>query len=380
MKTRVFSIGTAIITLLTLAGCGGKPDPKSPPAVPVSVSTVEPGKASYADQYPAVVTALNQVEIRPEVSGYITVISFKDGQHVRRGEKLYGIDEQQYRAVYDQASANLNVAKVNLVKAQQDADRYNELAREDAVARQILDHARQDLEAAKMQVEAAGAAVKSAETNLRYAVIEAPFDGTIGISNVKVGSTVTAGQTLLNTISSDDPMGVDCAVDQKEIGRFSAMLGSKPDPVDSTFTLLLPDQSLYLFPGRLSLLDRAVDPQTGTIRVRVVFPNPRNVLRPGLTCDLRVKTTSPPNTLLVPGQATLEQMGEFFVFVVDSGKAREQRVQLGRRVNGMVEVRGGLKPGDQVVVEGLQRLRDQSPVTIAPPGPEADRNRTGASR
>jgi membrane fusion protein (multidrug efflux system) len=361
------SLLAGVISGVALAGCGDNTDPKGPPPVAVRVYTVAEGHADYMDRYPAVVTALNQVDLRPEVSGYITEIFFKDGQHVRRGMKLYAIDEQQYRAAFDQATANLNVAKANFAKARQDADRYNELAKQDAVARQTLEHAQEDLEAARMQVEASGAAVKSAATNLRYALIEAPFDGTVGISQVKVGSTVTTGQTLLNTISSDDPMGVDCSVDQKEIGRFNAMLKQTPGQADSTFTILLPDGAVYPFTGRLSMLDRAVDPLTGTIRVRVVFPNPQNLLRPGLTCDLRVQTSSPSNTLLLPSKATLEQMGEYFVFVVSGDKAMQRRVALGMRINDMVVVKSGLRAGEQVVVDGVQKLRDNATVTVASP-------------
>ncbi len=203
--------------------------------------------------------------------------------------KLYAIDQQQYQAAYDQAQANLNVAKSNLAKAQQDADRYMDLAKNDAVARQTLEHAQADLESAKMQVAAAEATVKSVETNLRYSTIYAPFDGTIGISLVKLGSAVSPGQTVLNTISSDDPIAVDCAVDEKQISRFNALLQSSTNGKDSTLMIVLPDQSLYPYPGRLSFLDRAVDPQTGTIRIRIIFPNPRRILKAGLTCNLRVR-------------------------------------------------------------------------------------------
>jgi RND family efflux transporter MFP subunit len=367
-STRLFGCA-AIITILFVACNGNRGlDPSTPPPTQVAVYQVTSGNATYYDEYPATVTALNQVDIRPEVSGYITAIFFKDGQHVGKGTELYAIDQQQYKAAYDQAVANLDVAKANLAKAQEDADRYTGLAKDDAVARQTLDHAMADLRSAQMQVAAAEANVKSVETNLRYSIIYAPFDCTIGISSVKLGSAVTAGQTILNTVSSDNPMGVDCAVDEKEINRFVQLLQKNPDEQDSIFTIKLPDQSMYPVPGRLSLLDRAVDPQTGTIRIRVIFPNADRILRPGLTCDLRVKSTSSTNSLLIPYRAVIEQMGEYFVYVVNGNKVSQRRVNLGMNINAMVVVKDGLQPGEQIVTDGVQKLRDNSPIVAIPAG------------
>jgi membrane fusion protein (multidrug efflux system) len=373
MKRILWLIVTGLLLSSLFVSCSVNKaaEQKGPPPVQVTTYEVKAGSASYHDEYPATVVALNQVELRPEVSGYITEISFKDGQHLAQGAKLYSIDQQQYRAAYDQAIANLNVAKSNLVKAQQDADRYTDLAKNDAVARQTLEHALADLASTKMQVEAAEATVKSVQTNLRYSDIEAPFDGTIGVSLVKLGSAVTTGQTLLNTISSDDPMAVDCAVDEKQIGRFNDLLHSASNGKDSTFTIVLPDQSLYPYPGQLSFLDRSVDSQTGTIRIRITFPNPKRMLKTGLTCNLRVRASSPTAALLIPYRAVVEQMGEYFVFALAGNRVTQRRVVLGMNINDMVIVNNGLVAGDQVVVEGMQRLRDNSIVAVAPAGTQS---------
>jgi membrane fusion protein (multidrug efflux system) len=253
----------------------------------------------------------------------------------------------------------------------QDVDRYNDLAKNDAIARQTLDHAVADLESARMQVAALEANVKNVQTDLRYSVIEAPFDGTVSFSQVKVGSSVTAGQTLLNTISSDDPMAVDCNVDQKQIPRFSGMLGEKFVAHDTTFTIVLPDGTEYPESGRLSVIDRAVDPQTGTIRVRVIFPNPNEVLKAGITCNLRIRSTSPVSSVLLPYRAVVEQMGEYFVFVLNGDKVVQRRVTLGARINDMVVSKGGIAPGDQIVVDGVQKLRDNAVVAVVPPQAKA---------
>jgi membrane fusion protein (multidrug efflux system) len=372
MKKIYVAAGFAVLAAVFLEACNGAKgsEQKTTPAVPVALYQVTTGKTIYFDEYPASVTALNQVEIRPEVSGYITGIFFTDGQHVSKGSKLYTIDQQQYKAVYDQALANLNVARANLAKAQEDADRYDELAKQDAVARQVVDHAKTDLRSARMQVAAAEANVNSVQTNLRNSIFYAPFDGTIGISSVKLGSAVTAGQTLLNTVSSDNPMGVDCAVDEKQINRFVQLLQKNPKDQDSIFTMVLPDQSIYPFPGRLILLDRAVDPQTGTIRIRVIFPNTENLLKPGLTCNLRIKAGGVVNSLLIPYKAVVEQMGEYFVFKVNGSTVSQVRIVLGMTIDDKVVVKNGLNPGDRIVMEGVQKLRDNSLVSVIADAPK----------
>ena len=369
MNNTLRLIGLSVIISLILAACGDSKGAgqKGSPPVQVAAYEVKLGTAVYYDEYPATVTAINQVEVRSEVSGYVTDIYFKDGQHITKGMKLYAIDQQQYKAAYDQAIANLNAAKSTLAKAQQDADRYRDLAKRDAVARQTLEHAQADLQSAKMQVASFEANVKNVQTNLRYSVIAAPFDGTIGISSVKLGSSVVSGQTLLNTLSSDDPMAVDCAVDEKQISRFTQLLQAGDSLRDSTFTIVLPDQTVYPFPGHLSFLDRSVDSQTGTIRIRVIFPNAKNILRSGLTCNLRVRANSSAESLLIPSKAVVEQMGEYFVYVVINNKVTQQRIGLGKNINDMVIVKDGLQVGEQIVTEGVQKLRDNSPVTVIPP-------------
>jgi len=368
MRKSVQMIGIIYSTALLLVSCSAKnPNQGPPPPVPVNVVPVQEGSAVYFDEFPATVTPLNQVDVRPEVTGYITGIYFKDGQHVNKGDKLYSIDQQQYEGSYQQAVANLNVAKANLARAQKDADRYTDLSKQDAIARQTLDHALADLDAAKMQVEAARANVSSVQTSLKYSVIYAPFSGTIGISQVKLGAAVSPGQTLLNVISSDDPMAVDISIDQVEIPRFTLFLRNGTRVKDSVFTLLLPDRSLYSMPGQVYFLDRTVDPQTGTIKVRLVFPNPKNILKPGITTNLRVRNNSGGTSMLIPYKSIVEQLGEYFVYVVNNGKAFQHKVILGTRINEKIIVKSGLNPGDTIVTDGVQKLRDSSAVQVGPP-------------
>lgn len=367
MATNKTCNGYLIIAIaLWMASCGDKQAAqlKVPPPTPVAVYAAEEGNASYYDEYPATVTPLNQVDIRPQVAGYITGIYFKDGQHIVKGQKLYEIDQQQYQAAYQQSIANLNVAKANEAKAQQDADRYTDLAQKDAIAKQTLDHALADLQAARMQVEAAKSNVSNVQTSLKYSIIYAPFTGTIGISQVKPGTSVSPGQTLLNTISTDDPMAVDFAVDQSQIARFSQLVQKKTNAHDSTFTLVLPGQYTYPYPGYLSFLDRSVDPQTGTLKARLIFPNTKQVLRAGITCNVRVQNNAGEKSLLIPYKAVVEQLGEYFVYVVNDNKAVQHKISLGTKINDKIVVKSGLKIGDNVVTEGVQKLRDSAAVQV----------------
>ncbi len=365
-KIRIFA---GISSLLLIISCGNKQAQQQqgpPPAVPVTVAEVTAGNVAYFDEYPATVVALNQVDLRAQVSGYVTGIFFKDGARVRKGQKLYSIDAQLYSANVQQAIANLQVQETNLVKAQKDADRYHELDKKDAIAKQQVDYADAALEAAKKQVSAAQANVKSLQSNVNFSTIYAPFDGTIGISQVKTGTAVVAGQTVLNVVSSDNPIAVDFAIDQKEIFRFTQLQETKT--VDSTFTLAF-GTDVYPYPGSISVIDRAVDPQTGTLKMRLSFPNAKNMLKAGMSGTVRVKNSAGSESITIPYKAVTEMLGEFFVYAVgDSSKVTQKKVVLGKQIGTDILVREGLSKGDKIVVQGVQNLREGSVITTAQPG------------
>ncbi|MEJ7684398.1 MAG: efflux RND transporter periplasmic adaptor subunit [Segetibacter sp.] len=366
MNNRFCFKGIAVLGLLLTASCGDKKPPQQPkaPPVPISVYKVNEGSATYYDQYPGTITALNEVELRPQVAGYITGIHFKDGQHVTKGMKLYTIDQQQYKANYNQAVANLNVSKANLARAQQDADRYSDLAKKDAIARQTLDHALAELESIKMQVAASEANVQNVKSTLGFSIISSPLTGTIGISQVKLGAAVAPGQSILNTVSADDPLAIDFAVDEKEISRFVQLQQSGGKINDSTFSIILPDQSLYSPPGHIAFIDRAVDPQTGTVKVRNVFPNTKKLMKPGMSCTVRVRNNGNEKKILIPYKAVVEQMGEYFVYVVHDSIVTQSKVKLGTRINENIIVNDGLKPDVLIATEGIQKLKDSSKVKV----------------
>jgi RND family efflux transporter MFP subunit len=355
----------SLLVISLLLSCGSQPPPPPPQPTSVNVYTVKAGSAEYFDTYPATVTAVNQVEVRPQVSGYITGIYFNEGQHVTKGQKIYTIDQQQYLGAYNQAVAQLNASQANLEKVQQDADRYEELGKQDAVAQQTVQHAIADLQTAKKQVDAAKANVSAVEVNLRYSTIYAPLSGTIGISEVKVGASVSPGSTILNTISSDNPIAVDVSVDQTLI-PFIEKENKKDQKkkFDSTFTLLLSDGSRYPYPGKIFIIDRAVDPQTATIKVRLLFDNPDNFLKAGMSANLRILNNSSHESIMIPYKATIEQMAEYFVYVVNADTVAQRKVALGQRIRDMAIVKSGLQENEVIVLDGVQKLKDGSKVKV----------------
>ena len=388
MNRSLSNIILAVTGSMIIAACGEKkkeaPNPASMP-VPVNLYEVHPEKTTYFDRYPGTVVPMMQVDVRSVVDGYITGIFFTEGTHVAKGQKLYTIDDSKIRAGYNQAQANIRVAEANQEQAQKDADRYIYLNQHDAVAKQILDHALTTLANAKNQVTAAKQDLVKSQTDLGYSTIKSPFEGVIGISQVKLGNTVTPGQTVLNTISTDDPMAVDFVVNEKQIGRFIALQSKKSELKDSIFTLAMPDNTIYSVPGKVHVIDRGVNPQTGTIIVRLAFSNTTKALRAGMSCQVRVRNDDTAQQLVIPGKAIVEQMGEYFVFVArdttlpadpnkkdntpagPSLRAVQKKVMVAQAIGDKVIVKSGLESGERVVVDGVQKLHDGSVLTLGGP-------------
>lgn len=359
-------ISTGLITLVISCKKTSHSDTGDPP-VPISEYTVRKTSVVFYDNYPGTVTALKEVGLRGEVTGYLTGIFFREGSHVTQGSQLYEIDRRQYEAAFKEANDNLHIAEQNLARVQLDVDRYSKLKNQEAIAQQRYDYALTDLANAKLQIAVATEEQVKAKTNLDFSLIAAPFEGTIGLSQVKVGDLITPGQTLLNTISSDDPIGFDFVIAQSELSKFRQLQQTKTSANDSTFRLILPDNSIYAASGRIDVIDRAVDPQTGTIRIRLVFSNPNRELRPGMNCTIRVSQASNEPLVMIPFKAVLEQMGEYFIFRVTDNKVKEVKVSLGPRVNSEVVIKDGIQQGDVIAVDGIEKLTDNVSVTIGSP-------------
>jgi RND family efflux transporter MFP subunit len=381
--TYIYWLAPAV--LLTWASCSKpkKAGPAAMPPTPVYLADAKTAEAVYYDKYQGIVVSVNTVELRSQVPGFVTGIFFKEGDVVQKGKILYEIDKRKYQAAFDQAKANVLSANANLVKAQKDIDRYNMLLKNDAIARQTVDQAQATFETNKSQVAVAKAALESARTDLSYATITAPFTGRIGISQVRLGTQVVAGTTLMNTISAEHPIGVDVVINEQDINRF---YGLQKSSTDSTFKLQLPDGSKYNKTGKVLAIDRGVSNQTGSIRVRIQFPNEDDVLKDGMSCVLQVLNSQSGQRVQIPFKAVIEQMGEFFVFatrdtvVKDTAAdksvkdrrdtiARQVKVKLGPRINDDVVIMDGIKQGDNVVTDGFQRLRDGGRVTTGSAAP-----------
>ena len=349
-----------------LLSCNGNSANKKAivPAIPVTVSNVSLVEAVFYNSYPGNITALKEVELRGQVSGYITGIYFTEGKEVHTGEKLYEIDRRKYEATYKEAQSNVKIAEANLEKVQRDADRYTDLAKQDAVAKQILDNSMTDLNNARQQVEAAKSEMVKAKTDFDYSLINAPFDGTIGFSGVRLGTLITPGQTLLNTVSSDDPMGIDFEISETELSRFRQLENAGISAKDTTFKITLPDNSTYPFFAKISVIDRAVDPLTGTIRVRITVPNHEKILKPGMSCKVLVLNAYAGQQIIIPFEAVLEQLSEYFVYTIKDNKAQQVKISLGPRVNANVIVLKGLKGDETIVVDGIQKLHDGSEISV----------------
>ena len=402
------------VSSLTVFSCKPKP---TPPTLPVAVNlmTATARPVTYYDRYPATTVAISQVALSAQVTGYITSINFTEGTHVHKGQLLYKLDERLYTAAVDQAKAALRVDSGNLLLTQQDADRYAYLAKYKAIATQLVDHANIALQNAKDSVIAAQQQLKTAVTNLTYSNIYAPFDGTIGISQVRIGNLVSPGTTILNTISTDNPVGVDFLVNEAQLPHIEELQAGKGKQIDSLFTILLPNQQLYPHTGKILFIDRAVDPQTGAIDVRLVFPNPDYILRPGMSTVVRVHNQDEKPQIVVPGRAVVEQMGEYFLFVakdtvlktpaggggsgsggggasggspggagesaakngsdtakgtdtVETPKLRafQKKVQLGQTIGPNVVIKSGINVGDRIVVDGVQAIHEGSRINATP--------------
>ncbi|WP_194778455.1 efflux RND transporter periplasmic adaptor subunit [Pararhodonellum marinum] len=342
------------LVLLFSFSCGEKEEEQT--YTEVTSTLVKEEQVRFSRTYPAAVVALEEVDLRADVVGYVTRIHIEEGQQVKKGTLMYTIDQTRYLARKQQAESAVAIAEANYDRVSMDVNRYQKLKEEDAIATQILDNALVDLRNAQETLNSAKSDLENARIDLDYASIRAPFDGTVGFSQVRIGTLVSPGETLLNTISKDDPIGVDFFPEEQHLWTFQELFRNENVEVDSIFQLLLPGNRAYPFTGKIETLDRAVDRNTGTFQVRLRFPNPDNMLRPGLSSTLKVLDEKSETVLLVPQAAVQEQMGEFYVYVVEGEEAKEVKIKPGKSKGGYLVVLEGLKEGQEIVVKGIQKV------------------------
>ncbi|WP_293393377.1 efflux RND transporter periplasmic adaptor subunit [Nevskia sp.] len=361
----------AMLAVVLIAACSGAKAPAPPAAPQVVVQTVAPRAIDVTADYVAQTEALNEVEIRPRVGGLLETQGVVEGSKVKKGQLLFVIDAQPYAAAVSQAKAALALAQAALDQSDRDLARVRPLSTIDAVSQQELDAAIARHDSARAQVEAAGASLQTAELNLGYTRVISPIDGVIGRAQLKVGGLVTAYTTLLSTVYSTDPMYVNFAISEARVLEVQRELGralNQAAKSERAFRVLLVDNSVYPHPGKLNFIDAAVDNTTGTLKVRLEVPNPDQLLRANQFARVRVTTQHLTDAMVVPQRALQEFQGKNFVWVIDGDKKAAQRdVVLGPRVEQDVIIHDGLKAGDTVVVDGMQKLKQGITVAIREP-------------
>lgn len=353
------------LSLLLASAC--KDEPEAQPAAPVEVFTtaVVVQDVPIVKEWVGETRGKSDIEIRARVRGYLMQLHFREGSMVDKGQLLYSIDQSELLQELTAAQAALAAAKTELAYAQSDVGRYRPLAEINAVSQRDLDSAVARDEAAEAQVRAAEAVLRLAEINLSYSEIRSPIKGVIGLSKARVGDYVgqSPNPVVLNTVSDTDPIHVRFPVGEREyleLARSYPEIERDRKDADKRvpLELILADGSLHPQLGYTEFVERNVDASTGTLIVEASFPNPRLIVRPGQYGRIRTVVETLRDARVIPQRAVQELQGQHQVWVVgDGGTVDLRNVEMGRRVDQFWVVNSGLEPGEQVVVDGIQRLR-----------------------
>jgi RND family efflux transporter MFP subunit len=354
-------------------GCQSQKAAPAPPPVAVEVVSVVQEDVPIYSEWVATLDGYVNAQIQPQVSGYLIKQNYKEGSFVRKSQVLFEIDPRPFQAVLDQAKAQLAQAEAQLGKTQLDVDRDTPLAKERAIAQSQLDNDIQANLAAKASVKAAEAQVEQAQLNLDFTHVTSLVDGIAGIAQVQIGNLVNQ-TAALTSVSQVDPIKAYFPISEQEYMHYAARINAHNQqevPSDAPpFDLILADGTVYPHKGTLLLTDRQVDVTTGSIRVVCAFPNPNNILRPGQFGRVRAAGETRSGALLVPQRAVTELQGTYQVAVVGGdNKVALMPVKVGERIGTMWIIESGVHPGELVVVEGLQKVRDGSPVKIKQSSP-----------
>ncbi len=383
LRPRVFLCGTVL--LVVCAGCGGHTGgPPRPPQV--EVATVIQKDVSIYGEWVATLDGYVNAQIQPQVTGYIVKQDYREGSLVHQGDVLFEIDPRPFQAALDMAKAQLAQAKAQLGNAELNVKRDIPEAQANAIPQMQLENDEQTRLAAQAGVAAGKAAVEQAALNLGFTKVRSLISGIAGIAQVQVGNLV-APTTVLTGVSAVDPIKAYFPVSGDEYLRFAGRIGpdganvpsshapvasqsshvpgaSRPSHATIPLQLMLSDGSAYPHAGYFLFADRAIDQQTGTIRIAGAFPNPGDILRPGQYGKVRAVTEVRKGALLVPQRAVTELQGSYEVAVVGADdKVTVRTVETGERVGTMWIVRSGLEPGERVVAEGTQKAANGSTVT-----------------
>jgi RND family efflux transporter MFP subunit len=374
----------AALLVVALAGCGERQQAGQAPPPP-AVTVAKPTKRTVVDydEYVGRFVAIDSVEVRARVSGYLEKVQFQDGQIVKQGDLLFAIDKRPFQNTLDQARANLAQAQANLSFAENDLKRGQQLVRDKTITEQTFDQRTQAMRAAQASVAANEALVHQAELDLQFTELKAPVAGRIGDRRVSPGNLVTGGTTgnttLLAMIVSVDPIRMEFTLDEQAYLRYQRVFGGGKDlaskGVSAPVKLKLIDEQDFTHEGRIDFVDNAINTTSGTIRGRAVIANPNALFTPGMFARIQVPASPPYEALLVPDAAIGSDQVRKFVYVVGAdNKVAQKYVTLGQLVDRTLRViKSGLTADDTIVVNGLMRVRPGVQVTPqdqgAPPPP-----------
>lgn len=368
-KTLRYLVSAAIIVLLP--GC--KSDAQAPAPPPPTVSVAQPLSKAVTDwdEFTGRLEAVQTVEVRARVSGYLQSVHFKDGAIVNKGDLLFVIDPRPYEAILNQAKAEVTRNKFRLELARNNVERAERLFKSRAISAEELDTRTQEERQAIASLEAAKAAVEAAQLNIEFTRVTAPIKGRVSRQLVTEGNLVsggTEGSTLLTTIVSLDPIHIYFTADERAYLRYArlAQSGARPSSRDvaNPVKLQLADESDSEHEGKMDFVDNRIDAATGTAQGRAIFPNPDLLLIPGLFAKVRLLGEGPYQALLIPDEAIGTDQSQKFVFVIDEQNVAKRQTVVPGRMEGLLRViREGLKGDERIVVDGLQRVRAGSPVT-----------------
>ena len=365
-RPQALSLGAAgLLALAVLAGCsGGQAAEQAPPPPEVGVAEVPVRPVSQWDEYSGRIEAVETVELRPRVSGYIEKVNYREGQEVKKGDVLFVIDDRSYRAELARAEAALRRARAQAELARSEAERARRLAEEQAIATETYEQRRAAAEQARAELAAAQAAVDAARLDLEWTRVRAPIDGRAGRALVTAGNLVGAGDaaSVLTTLVSLDKVHVHFDADEHSFLRYAelARRGQRPSERDGGLPVQVALAGEEGFPhtGTVDFLDNQVDRGTGTIRVRAVLDNRDRRFTPGLYARVRLPGSGRFDAVLVDDRAVLTDQDRKYVYVVDGeGRAQRRDIRIGRLAdNGLRIVEEGLQAGDRVIVSGVQKV------------------------
>jgi len=354
---------SALAMALMVACSGGHAENAAPPAPEVSVAPVLIKQVAQWDEFSGRVEAVQSVELRPRVSGYIDKVNYVEGQEVKKGDVLFTIDARSYQAEFNRAQAELNRARTQAGLARSESERARRLAEQQAIAAETAEQRRASADQAGAQVQAAQAALDAARLNLEFTKVRAPIDGRAGRAMVTAGNLVTAGDaaSVLTTLVSLDTVHVYFDADESTFLRYAQMArdGQRPSERDQALPVKVGLSGEEGFPheGKVDFLDNQITRSTGTIRVRALLDNASRQFTPGLFARVRLLGSGQFQAVLVDDKAVLTDQDRKYVYVLDKdNKAQRRDVQLGRNAEGLRIVAQGLAAGDKVIVDGVQKV------------------------